>query len=62
MSRFSNTLSSIRIHPDRHQALQRLAERLQTSASSVVRMAIAKFLAEHEIDLSSNPQPDFKAD
>ncbi|MDZ4875184.1 MAG: hypothetical protein CLLPBCKN_004580 [Chroococcidiopsis cubana SAG 39.79] len=62
MSRFSNTLSSIRIHPAQHEALQRLAEQLQTSASSVVRMAIAKFLAEHGFDLSSSPQPDFKVD
>jgi predicted transcriptional regulator len=62
MSRFSNTLSSIRIHPAQHQALQRLAEQLQTSASSIVRMAIAKFLAEHGFDLSSTPQAGSKAD
>ncbi|WP_181246436.1 hypothetical protein [Chroococcidiopsis cubana] len=55
-------MSSIRIHPAQHEALQRLAEQLQTSASSVVRMAIAKFLAEHGFDLSSSPQPDFKVD
>lgn len=62
MSRFSNTLSGVRIHPAQQAALQRLAEQLQTSASSVVRMAIAKFLAEHGFDLSNNSQPDSKAD
>jgi predicted transcriptional regulator len=61
MPRFSNTLSGIRINPAQHEALHRLAEHLQTSASSIVRMAIAKFLAEHGFDLSSNSQPDSKA-
>lgn len=62
MSRFSNTLSGIRIHPAQHEALHFLAERMQTSASSVVRMALAKFLAENGFDLSSNAQSNAKAD
>lgn len=58
MSRYASSLPPIRINPAQQEALHGLAERLQTSASSVVRMAIAEFLTKHGFNPSSTSVPE----
>jgi predicted transcriptional regulator len=47
MKRFTSILPPTKIDLDHHQALEKLADKLQTSASQLTRQAIAEFLAKH---------------
>lgn len=47
MQRFENSLPPTRINAEHHKALQKLAEKMQTSTSQLTRLAIVEFLAKH---------------
>ncbi|WP_146134029.1 ribbon-helix-helix domain-containing protein [Chlorogloea sp. CCALA 695] len=53
MPRYTSTLPPIKINSEYHHALQRLADKLQTSTSQLTRQAIAELLVKHDINLSS---------
>lgn len=44
MAKYSNTLSPTKIQPEYHEALGHLAEKQETSISSLVRVAIRHYL------------------
>jgi predicted transcriptional regulator len=48
MSRYSSTLSPIKINPAHHKELQEIAEELQSSTSQLVRQAINEFLIKRK--------------
>lgn len=58
MPRYAGSLPPTKINPDHHQALQKLADKLQTSASQLTRQAIAEFLAKHGFNPSSTSVPE----
>jgi predicted transcriptional regulator len=47
MAKYASTLSPIKIKPEQHQGLKKVAEKTQSSIGQVVRQAIANLLAEH---------------
>lgn len=46
-SNFSSVLPPTKIHSSQLSALKELADRMQVSQSTLIRMAIAEFLAKH---------------
>lgn len=53
MPKYPSTLSPIKIKPEQHQALKRVAEIEQTSIGTIVRKAISDYLEKRGISLSS---------
>jgi len=53
MPKYPSTLSPIKLKPEQHQALKRVAETEQTSIGAIVRKAIADYLEKSGISLRS---------
>lgn len=56
MKRYASTLPPTKIDLNHHEALEKLADKLQTSASQLTRQAIAELLAKHGVNLSNNSE------
>lgn len=52
MPKYPSTLSPVKLKPEQHEALKRVAESEQTSIGTIVRKAIADYLEKRGIDLS----------
>jgi len=52
MPKYLSTLSPVKLKPEQHEALKRVAETEQTSIGTIVRKAIADYLEKRGIDLS----------